>query len=317
LNYEIIAEYYWFTIFINILCVLKEVRQELKKTDDRENIKIIYYQNESDGLLRKEIYGEKPVLRIIVNYYDSSNSQYIERKGFYNVDFSDPQKIDGSYSSGTFFYRHGNPNELMKSDIKVENGIKTSILYFIENNSKNLYKETIVSLGSKKIISLEDEFADSKKSTKNIHVQKQIYNENQQIIEIDISFFINDKFWLEQKKVYQPPRYSAEKNEPYQIFTSYYDNPEGLIRTEYLYDLANNIVMMDYYNSEFTLNGFTREMTFSIDGKVKRKIYYYDKLLYHNKVYFCSVFYNDDGTIQSKKYFDKDEKEIDQSFLSN
>lgn len=280
---------------------------------NNEPFQTIYYENEPDGMIKKEFFGTKPVYRLVIEYFDNTNGKYFDRIEFNNLDYSNPQKPNGTSSSGTIYYRNGNPEGYTFAKIQTENGLKKTDMYFIKGIKTNKLQEEYISvLGTNNIISLEQIFADETKAENHISILKQMYNEDQQIIEVNITYFENSEFYLSQKKIFLPPRYLAENNQPYQVLTVYKGHPDGLLRSEAIYDLANSVVTMNYYNPNSTSNNYTRRMDFNIDGIIKRKTYYFDNSLLQGNIYFFNVFFNDDGSIKETHYFDAEEKEVQQ-----
>lgn len=286
-----------------------EINHESSVSEDGVNIETIQYESESDGLISCVLYGTKPLINKIIRQYDSSNPEYIEHEEFINIDFTNPSYPDGKCRDGTIFYQTGNPEELLKQNIHVGDETISTEVFYIENNSKNITRETIVSSLANQLLSIEYEYSNASMAKDNIRVHKEIYNENKQKVEMDLVYFPNQKFIHSQVKLFQPGNELEIEQTPYKVITEYDTNDEGLVKTEYVFD-NNEVLITNYYDSLINKTGLNCKIIVSKNNIVIRVESFYNSSLFPNKKAHQIYEYNESGNVVFSKTYDIDNNEL-------
>ena len=261
-------------------------------------------------MIKRIYFGDGPKYSKVVEYYDKNNKDYYEMTEDYDIDFGDPRFPDGKGSHGLIFFQENNPYQYVKEEIGVEGIYTIHKYYYIEKNVKNLENKIMISLGAKKIISVQEIYKKGNKLDGAISDSIMYYNDNQDIIKVVSNYNSNDDSILSVEEYYSPPDLPYNKGRPWKMFTTYYPNKDGFVRTERI-NYHDGLSVVNYiYDPKFTVTGFTRIIAFYRGKQLTREVEYYDLNLYQGKVFFINKLFNDDGSMKSIQFYDKNEKEI-------
>lgn len=297
-------------LFMSFFLFSEELRREVTKDENGQPITTVLYGNDKNGMVKRVYYGEGPKYPKVIEYYDESNKDYYERCEDYDIDYSDPKIPEGKGTNGVFYYRKGNPFEYVKDEIKVDGIYTVQKFYYVAGNSKNLQNRLVISLGTEKYVSIQEIYADKNKVKDNVNAKAIFYNENQEVIRVYLQYFLNEEFLIDKDVYYDPPTFSQRDGKPKESFTNYYSNPNGFVRTEMVYLPENNIVANYIYDPKYTKNGFTRLVRFYTGEAITRQVKYFEAELYSGNIFFINQYFNEDGTVKSIQFYDKNEKEV-------
>lgn len=288
----------------------EEVKKEISTGENGEKITTIHYANDKNNVIKRVYFGDLPKYRKVVEYFDDQNSEYINRSDYYEFDFGDPLFPNGKAAYGEIFYRKNNPFEYVKDEVQVDGIYTVQKFYYIAGNSQNLQNRIVVSLGTEKIVSTQEIYTDETKAKDNVHIKSIFYNEYEEVIRIFYQYFKNTSYKTDKDVYYDPPVYSEKDGNPWKAFINYYPNPEGFLKSIFLY-FPNEQVVVEYtFDPKYTLKNFTRVMEFYSSQKQFREVRYFGEQLYEGKVYFVNTYFNEDGSVKSNQFYDKNEKEV-------
>ena len=282
-------------------------------TTDKETgdaVVIETYDGEEDGLIETRLQGNTlPVARIIKDIYSSDNKYNFTYTITYNLNLA-----TGFFDKKEYFY---NENSLMEYSIATVK--KEGDEYFVElvsdfkpNNIKNLEKavETFT-FGNSKLKStlyynqaseLNQSYFEYGKNDQPVHMREE-YKRNSEGLKILESY-------------YSYPDYPAENGKPYLQISIYENNPHGLLKLvhtenpdgtyfpEYYLDITKRSTLFTKYVSKYS--------------KERKELYseqYYEKQLYKGKVYRIIEYRDENASVISTLYYDKDGNEIPKSEL--
>ena len=271
-------------------------------TTDRETgdaVVIETYDGEEDGVIERRIQGSQlPVARIIKEVFSSDNKYNYTYTITYNMNL-----VTGIFDKKEFFY---NENSLMEYSVATVK--KEGDEYFVElvsdfkpNNIENLTK-TIYTLTLKE-----------NNKVKSIFYYNQAGEVNQSYRE---GYKRNSKGLKILESYYSYPDYPAENEKPYLQISIYENNPHGLLKLvhtenpdgtffhEYYLDITKRNTLFTKYVSKYS--------------KERKELYseqYYEKQLYKGKVYRIIEYRDENASVISTLYYDKDGNEIPKSEL--
>ena len=271
-------------------------------TTDKETgdaVVIETYEGDENGLIERRLQGNTlPVASVIKDIYSSDNKYNYTYTITYNMNL-----VTGIFDKKEFFY---NENSLMEYSIATVK--KTGDEYCIEldsdfkpNNIENLEKavETFTLDGNSKV--------------KSILYYNQASEVNQSYRE---GYKRNSKGLKILESYYSYPDYPAENGKPYLQISIYENNPHGLLKLvhtenpdgtyfhEYYLDITKRNTLFTKYVSKYS--------------KERKELYseqYYEKQLYKGKVYRVIEYRDENASVISTLYYDKDGNEIPKSEL--
>ena len=282
-------------------------------TTDKETgdaVVIETYDGEEDGLIETRLQGNTlPVARIIKEVFSSDNKYNYTYTITYNLNL-----VTGIFDKKEFFY---NENSLMEYSIATVK--KEGDEYFVElvsdfkpNNIKNLEKavETFT-FGNSKL-----------KSTLYYNQASELnqsyfeYGKNDQPVHMREEYKRNSEGLKTLENYYSYPDYTYENEKPYLQISIYENNPHGLLKQintenpdgtyfhEYYLDITKRNTLFTKYVSKY-----------SKEGKELYSEQYYEKQLYKGKVYRVIEYRDENASVISTLYYDKDGNEIPKSEL--
>ena len=282
-------------------------------TTDKETgdaVVIETYDGEEDGLIETRLQGNTlPVARIIKEVFSSDNKYNYTYTITYNLNL-----VTGIFDKKEFFY---NENSLMEYSIATVK--KEGDEYFVElvsdfkpNNIKNLEKavETFTLDGNSKV-----------KSTLYYNQNKRLSQsyfeyDNNQITYVKSDYKTHPDGLKTLENYYSYPDYTYENDNPYLQISIYENNPHGLLKQintenpdgtyfhEYYLDITKRSTLFTKYVSKYS--------------KERKELYseqYYEKQLYKGKVYRIIEYRDENASVISTLYYDKDGNEIPKSEL--
>ena len=282
-------------------------------TTDKETgdaVVIETYEGDENGLIERRVQANTlPVARIIKDIYSSDNKYNFTYTITYNMNLA-----TGFFDKKEYFY---NENSLMEYSIATVK--KEGDEYFVElvsdfkpNNIKNLEKavETFT-FGNSKL-----------KSTLYYNQASELnqsyfeYGKNDQPVHMREEYKRNSEGLKTLENYYSYPDYTYENEKPYLQIPIYENNPHGLLKQintenpdgtyfhEYYLDITKRNTLFTKYVSKYS--------------KERKELYsgqYYEKQLYKGKVYRIIEYRDENASVISTLYYDKDGNEIPKSEL--
>lgn len=282
-------------------------------TTDKETgdaVVIETYDGEEDGVIERRIQGSQlPVARIIKEVFSSDNKYNYTYTITYNMNLA-----TGVFDKKEFFYNENSLMEYSIATVKKE-GDEYSIELdsdFKPNNIKNLKKavETFTLDGNSKV-----------KSTLYYNQNKRLSQsyfeyDNNQIAYVKSDYKTHPDGLKTLENYYSYPDYTYENHNPYLQISIYENNPHGLLKQintenpdgtyfhEYYLDITKRSTLFTKYVSKYS--------------KERKELYserYYEKQLYKGKVYRIIEYRDENASVISTLYYDKDGTEIPKSEL--
>ena len=288
-------------IILNLFALSAEMISREYTTDKETGDAVVIetYEGDENGLIERRLQGNTlPVASVIKDIYSSDNKYNYTYTITYNMNL-----VTGIFDKKEFFY---NENSLMEYSIATVK--KTGDEYCIEldsdfkpNNIENLEKavETFTLDGNSKV--------------KSILYYNQASEVNQSYRE---GYKRNSKGLKILESYYSYPDYPAENGKPYLQISIYENNPHGLLKLvhtenpdgtyfhEYYLDITKRNTLFTKYVSKYS--------------KERKELYseqYYEKQLYKGKVYRVIEYRDENASVISTLYYDKDGNEIPKSEL--
>ena len=282
-------------------------------TTDKETgdaVVIETYEGDENGVIERRIQGSQlTVARIIKEVFSSDNKYDYTYTITYNLNL-----VTGVFDKKEFFY---NENSLMEYSVATVK--KEGDEYFVEldsdfkpNNIKNLEKavETFTLDGNSKV-----------KSTLYYNQNKRLSQsyfeyDNNQIAYVKSDYKTHPDGLKTLENYYSYPDYTYENEKPYLQISIYENNPHGLLKQintenpdgtyfhEYYLDITKRSTLFTKYVSKY-----------SKEGKELYSEQYYEKQLYKGKVYRIIEYRDENASVISTLYYDKDGNEIPKSEL--
>ena len=282
-------------------------------TTDRETgdaVVIETYDGEEDGVIERRIQGRQlPVARIIKEVFSSDNKYNYTYTITYNMNLA-----TGVFDKKEFFYNENSLMEYSSATVKKEDDEYFIVINsdFKPNNIKNLEKavETFTLDGNSKV-----------KSTLYYNQNKRLSQsyfeyDNNQITYVKSDYKTHPDGLKTLENYYSYPDYTYENHNPYLQISIYENNPHGLLKQintenpdgtyfhEYYLDITKRSTLFTKYVSKYS--------------KERKELYseqYYEKQLYKGKVYRIIEYRDENASVISTLYYDKDGNEIPKSEL--
>ena len=282
-------------------------------TTDRETgdaVVIETYDGEEDGVIERRIQGRQlPVARIIKEVFSSDNKYNYTYTITYNLNL-----VTGIFDKKEFFYNENSLMEYSSATVKKEDDEYFIVINsdFKPNNIKNLEKavETFTLDGNSKV-----------KSTLYYNQNKRLSQsyfeyDNNQITYVKSDYKTHPDGLKTLENYYSYPDYTYENHNPYLQISIYENNPHGLLKLvhtenpdgtyfhEYYLDITKRSTLFTKYVSKYS--------------KERKELYseqYYEKQLYKGKVYRIIEYRDENASVISTLYYDKDGNEIPKSEL--
>ena len=282
-------------------------------TTDKETgdaVVIETYDGEEDGLIETRLQGNTlPVARIIKDIYSSDNKYNFTYTITYNINLA-----TGFFDKKEFFY---NENSLMEYSVATVK--KEGDEYFVElvsdfkpNNIENLTKtiDTLTLDGTSKVKSIFYYNQNERLS------QSYFEYDNNQITYVKSDYKTHPDGLIILESYYSYPDYTYENEKPYLQISIYENNPHGLLKLvhtenpdgtyfhEYYLDITKRNTLFTKYVSKYS--------------KERKELYseqYYEKQLYKGKIYRIIEYRDENASVISTLYYDKDGNEIPKSEL--
>ena len=282
-------------------------------TTDRETgdaVVIETYDGEEDGVIERRIQGRQlPVARIIKEVFSSDNKYNYTYTITYNMNLA-----TGVFDKKEFFYNENSLMEYSSATVKKEGDEYFIVINsdFKPNNIKNLEKavETFTLDGNSKV-----------KSTLYYNQNKRLSQsyfeyDNNQITYVKSDYKTHPDGLKTLENYYSYPDYTYENHNPYLQISIYENNPHGLLKQintenpdgtyfhEYYLDITKRSTLFTKYVSKYS--------------KERKELYseqYYEKQLYKGKVYRIIEYRDENASVISTLYYDKDGNEIPKSEL--
>ena len=271
-------------------------------TTDKETgdaVVIETYEGDENGLIERRLQGNTlPVARIIKDIYSSDNKYNFTYTITYNINLA-----TGFFDKKEFFYNENSLMEYSVATVKKEDDEYFIVINsdFKPNNIENLTKtiDTLTLKGNNKV--------------KSILYYNQASEVNQSYRE---GYKRNSEGLKILESYYSYPDYPAENEKPYLQISIYENNPHGLLKLvhtenpdgtyfhEYYLDITKRNTLFTKYVSKYS--------------KERKELYseqYYEKQLYKGKIYRIIEYRDENASVISTLYYDKDGNEIPKSEL--
>lgn len=294
------------------LCCLsaEEISKNVIFDVNNKKVTTIEYQNEKDGLIEAEFYGDDPLYTDKKYFYDKTNPHYFERREYHDYHYITSDKDSGIARLAVFYMQKGNPLDEDRVEITFNGFTVEYTYYYIDNNKENLLNQIEETTIDEKTLRKEKIYADETKANDHIKDFSWFYDKDGNVIKTISHYFMNQEGIIDQVFEYDPPLFSEKDGNCIRATTTLKDNPNGYLTEYRVYDgkgIEIRTLIVDPKKNE---TGYTKIIAFYTNNKLIRQIKYFDNTLYKNKIYFISWYYNDDGSVKSTQFFDKNEKEI-------
>ena len=282
-------------------------------TTDKETgdaVVIETYDGEEDGVIERRIQGSQlTVARIIKEVFSSDNKYNYTYTITYNLNL-----VTGVFDKKEFFYNENSLMEYSVATVKKEGDEYFIVINsdFKPNNIKNLKKavETFTLDGNSKV-----------KSTLYYNQNKRLSQsyfeyDNNQITYVKSDYKTHPNGLKTLENYYSYPDYTYENDNPYLQISIYENNPHGLLK-QINTENPDGTYFHEYYLDTKKSNGNFNILRTKY-SKERKELYseqYYEKQLYKGKVYRIIEYRDENASIISTLYYDKDGNEIPKSEL--
>ncbi len=282
-------------------------------TTDKETgdaVVIEAYEGDENGLIERRVQGNTlPVASVIKDIYSSDNKYNYTYTITYNLNL-----VTGVFDKKEFFYNENSLMEYSVATVKKEGDEYFIVINsdFKPNNIENLTK-TIYTLtldGTSKVKSIFYYNQNERRS------QSYFEYDNNQITYVKSDYKTHPDGLIILESYYSYPDYPYENHNPYLQISIYENNPHGLLKQintenpdgtyfhEYYLDITKRSTLFTKYVSKYS--------------KERKELYseqYYEKQLYKGKVYRIIEYRDENASVISTLYYDKDGNEIPKSEL--
>jgi len=282
-------------------------------TTDKETgdaVVIETYEGEEDGVIERRIQGSQlTVARIIKEVFSSDNKYNYTYTITYNLNL-----VTGVFDKKEFFYNENSLMEYSVATVKKEGDEYFIVINsdFKPNNIENLTKtiDTLTLKGNNKVKSIFY-YNQNKRFS-----QSYFEYDNNQITYVKSDYKTHPDGLKTLENYYSYPDYTYENDNPYLQISIYENNPHGLLKLvhtenpdgtyfhEYYLDITKRSTLFTKYVSKYS--------------KERKELYseqYYEKQLYKGKVYRIIEYRDENASVISTLYYDKDGNEIPKSEL--
>ena len=299
-------------IILNLFALSAKTISREYTTDKETGDAVVIETCEGDenGVIERRIQGSQlTVARIIKEVFSSDNKYNYTYTITYNMNLA-----TGVFDKKEFFYNENSLMEYSSATVKKEDDEYFIVINsdFKPNNIKNLEKavETFTLDGNSKV-----------KSTLYYNQNKRLSQsyfeyDNNQITYVKSDYKTHPDGLKTLENYYSYPDYTYENHNPYLQISIYENNPHGLLKQidtenpdgtyfhEYYLDITKRSTLFTKYVSKYS--------------KERKELYseqYYEKQLYKGKVYRIIEYRDENASVISTLYYDKDGNEIPKSEL--
>ena len=267
-------------------------------------------EGDENGVIERRIQGSQlTVARIIKEVFSSDNKYDYTYTITYNLNL-----VTGIFDKKEFFYNENSLMEYSVATVKKEGDEYFIVINsdFKPNNIENLTKtiETLTLDGTSKVKSIFYYNQNERRS------QSYFEYDNNQITYVKSDYKTHPDGLIILESYYSYPDYPYENEKPYLYISIYENNPHGLLKLvhtenpdgtyfhEYYLDITKRNTLFTKYVSKYS--------------KERKELYseqYYEKQLYKGKVYRIIEYRDENASVISTLYYDKDGNEIPKSEL--
>ena len=267
-------------------------------------------EGDENGVIERRIQGSQlTVARIIKEVFSSDNKYDYTYTITYNLNL-----VTGIFDKKEFFYNENSLMEYSVATVKKEDDEYFIVINsdFKPNNIENLTKtiDTLTLKGNNKVKSIFYYNQNKRLS------QSYFEYDNNQITYVKSDYKTHPDGLIILESYYSYPDYPYENEKPYLYISIYENNPHGLLKLvhtenpdgtffqEYYLDITKRSTLFTKYVSKYS--------------KERKELYseqYYEKQLYKGKVYRVIEYRDENASVISTLYYDKDGNEIPKSEL--
>ena len=267
-------------------------------------------EGDENGVIERRIQGSQlTVARIIKEVFSSDNKYNYTYTITYNMNL-----VTGIFDKKEFFYNENSLMEYSVATVKKEGDEYFIVINsdFKPNNIENLTKtiDTLTLKGNNKVKSIFYYNQNERRS------QSYFEYDNNQITYVKSDYKTHPDGLIILESYYSYPDYPYENEKPYLQISIYENNPHGLLKLvhtenpdgtyfhEYYLDITKRNTLFTKYVSKYS--------------KERKELYseqYYEKQLYKGKVYRVIEYRDENASVISTLYYDKDGNEIPKSEL--
>ena len=299
-------------IILNLFALSAEMISREYTTDKETGDAVVIetYDGEEDGLIETRLQANTlPVARIIKEVFSSDNKYNYTYTITYNLNL-----VTGIFDKKEFFYNENSLMEYSIATVKKEDDEYFIVINsdFKPNNIENLTKTiyTLTLKGNNKVKSIFYYNQNKRLS------QSYFEYDNNQIAYVKSDYKTHPDGLKTLENYYSYPDYTYENEKPYLQISIYENNPHGLLKQintenpdgtyfhEYYLDITKRSTLFTKYVSKYS--------------KERKELYserYYEKQLYKGKVYRIIEYRDENASVISTLYYDKDGTEIPKSEL--
>ena len=268
-------------------------------------------EGDENGVIERRIQGSQlTVARIIKEVFSSDNKYNYTYTITYNLNL-----VTGIFDKKEFFYNENSLMEYSVATVKKEGDEYFIVINsdFKPNNIENLTKTiyTLTLKGNNKVKSIfyynqasevNQSYFEYGKNDQRVHVREE-YKRNSEGLKILESYYSYPDYTYENEKPYL--QISIYENNPHGLLKLVHtENPDGTFFQEYYLDITKRSTLFTKYVSKYS--------------KERKELYseqYYEKQLYKGKVYRIIEYRDENASVISTLYYDKDGNEIPKSEL--
>ena len=300
-------------IILNLFALSAKTISREYTTDKETGDAVVIETCEGDenGVIERRIQGSQlTVARIIKEVFSSDNKYDYTYTITYNLNL-----VTGIFDKKEFFYNENSLMEYSVATVKKEGDEYFIVINsdFKPNNIENLTKTiyTLTLKGNNKVKSIfyynqasevNQSYFEYGKNNQPIHVREE-YKRNSEGLKILESYYSYPDYTYENEKPYL--QISIYENNPHGLLKLVHtENPDGTYFHEYYLDITKRSTLFTKYVSKYS--------------KERKELYseqYYEKQLYKGKVYRVIEYRDENASVISTLYYDKDGNEIPKSEL--
>ena len=299
-------------IILNLFALSAEMISREYTTDKETGDAVVIETCEGDenGVIERRIQGSQlTVARIIKEVFSSDNKYNYTYTITYNLNL-----VTGIFDKKEFFYNENSLMEYSVATVKKEGDEYFIVINsdFKPNNIENLTKtiDTLTLKGNNTVKSIFYYNQNERLS------QSYFEYDNNQITYVKSDYKTHPDGLKTLENYYSYPDYTYENHNPYLQISIYENNPHGLLKQintenpdgtyfhEYYLDITKRSTLFTKYVSKYS--------------KERKELYseqYYEKQLYKGKIYRIIEYRDENASVISTLYYDKDGNEIPKSEL--
>lgn len=302
-----------FLLFVSIAGYSEEVSRERIKTSNGENLTVVTYRNEPNGLIRREWYGVEPIFSKVIEYFDSSNSDFIDRIEYFEVKKNEITDEPNLANMSKVYYLINHPERIRLREQQSDSNYHYYKFLFYSDDTSSRIEQIFIknhSMENVMVVTLYSEVP-----TNNINIKKQIdyYNVNSFLYLTINEYYQNPEGLINVGYNYVYP-YFTSTTLPFRELRNYENNPSGLIEVKIENSMDNSTFREEVYNTSVSRFGVSTIRSYSVNNKKVKEVFYYDERPINGTIYRVERFFNDNGSVRSAHFYNNEDVLLDEKY---